>query len=85
MLLLQCSPQQTRKWLPAALWEHCLETLEIEETKVILQVKALQGAGKLGEFTAFFRELSFVIMPGLRALLKVANRAHPYLQAYLID
>ena len=39
----------------------------------------------MGEFTAFSRKLTMQVTPELRALLKVAPKAHPELQAMLID
>ena len=52
----------------------------------MLEIKALrEGCWKLGEFTAFSRKLVFNISLVLKSLLKVSNRAHPSLQALLID
>ena len=52
----------------------------------MLEVKALrEGAWKLSEYTAFHRHLCFVISPKLKVLLKIVPKAHPQLQAYLID
>ena len=39
----------------------------------------------MGEFMAFPQELIMQVTPELRALLKVAPKAHPELQAMLID
>ena len=39
----------------------------------------------MGEFTAFSQKLTMQVTPELRALLKVAPKAHPELQAMLID
>ena len=50
------------------------------------EVKSLkEGAWKLSEYAAFHRHLCFVTSPELKALLKIAPKAHPPLQAYLID
>ena len=49
-------------------------------------MKVLQeGAFKLVEFTAFAKHLTMRVSKELRALLKVAHKAHPELQALLID
>ena len=51
-----------------------------------MELKALrEGAWKLGEFTSFANNLTMRISPHLKALLKVANKAHPTLHALLID
>ena len=53
---------------------------------MLLEVKALrEGAWKLSEYTAFHCHLCFVISPELNALLKIVPKAHPQLQAHLID
>ena len=39
----------------------------------------------MGEFTAFSQKLVMQVTPELRALLKVAPKAHPELQVMLID
>ena len=52
---------------------------------VLLELKALQeGAFKLAEFTAFAKHLTMRVSKELCALLKVAHKAHPELQALLI-
>ena len=77
-LLLQRHPEHKRRWVPVASWGRCLEVLELEESRVLLELKALrEGAWKLSEFTAFAKNLVFNISHSLKALLKVANRAHP--------
>ena len=86
VLLLQRDPEHPRKWLPVATWGRCLDTLELHESRVMLELKALrEGSWKLSEFTAFHSKLSMVVSPELRALLKISNKAHPQLQAMLID
>ena len=56
------------------------------ESCVLLKLKALhEGAWKMGEFTTFSQKLTMQVTPELRALLKVAPKAHPELQAMLID
>ena len=51
-----------------------------------LELKALrEGAWKLSEYTAFSPRLTMRVSPELKALLKVAPKAHPDLQAQLID
>ena len=60
--------------------------LEQQESRVLLELRALhEGSWKLGEFTAFSSKLVMRISPELKALLKVSNKAHPELQALLID
>ena len=39
----------------------------------------------MGKFTAFSQNLTMQVTPELRALLKVTPKAHPELQAMLID
>ena len=52
----------------------------------MLELKALrEGAWKLSEYTAYSKNLVMRVTPDLRALLKVANRAHPSVHAMLID
>lgn len=52
----------------------------------MLELKALrEGAWKLSDFTAYARNLTMKITPHLKALLKVANKAHPSIHALLID
>ena len=72
--------------MPVASWGHCLKPLEKMESRVLLELKALrEGAWKMGEFMAFSQKLIMQVTPELRALLKVAPKAHPELQAMLID
>jgi len=69
-----------------ASWGRCLEVLEQTESRVLLELKALrEGAWKLSEFTAFAPNLVMKVSRDLRALLKIANKANPELQAMLID
>ena len=44
-----------------------------------------EGAFKLAEFTAFAKHLTMRVSKELRVLLKVVHKAHPELQALLID
>ena len=86
VLLLQRDPEHKRAWLPVASWGRCLDTGEKFESKVMLELKALrEGSWKLSEYTAFHQRLTYVISKELRALLKIAPKAHPQLQALLID
>ena len=79
-LLLQQHPGKPRTWMPIASWVHCIEPLEKMESRVLLELKALrEGAWKMGEFTAFSQKLTMQVTPELRALLKVAPKAHPEL------
>ena len=65
---------------------HCLELLEKIESCILLELKALQeGAWKMGKFTAFSQQLVMQVTLELHALLKVVPKAHPELQAMLID
>jgi hypothetical protein len=60
--------------------------LELEDSRVLLELKALrEGCWKLSEFTAYASNLSIKISPELKALLKIAPKAHPELHALLID
>ena len=86
VVLLQQDPEHRRRWLPVASWGRCLETLEKNDSRVLLELKALrEGCWKLADYTAFHKHLTMVVLPELRALLKISHRAHPELQAYLID
>ena len=44
-----------------------------------------EGAWKLAEYAAYHKNLVFVVSRDLRALLKIAHKAHPEIHAYLID
>ena len=80
VLLLQRHPEHRLKWSPVASWGRCLDVLEQQESRVLLELKAIrEGAWKLSEFTAFSQRLVFRISPELKALLKISNRAHPEL------
>ena len=60
--------------------------MEQEDSRVMLELKALrEGAWKLSEYTAYSKRLTMKISPYLKALLKVANKAHPATHAMLID
>ena len=73
-------------WCPVASWGRTLDALEGECSRVLLELKALrEGAWKLSEYTAYSKNLVMRVSPDLRALLKVANRAHPSVHAMLID
>ena len=86
VILLQRHPDRAREWAPVATWGRCLEALEQSDSRVLLELKALrEGAFKLAEFTAFAKHLTMRVSKELRALLKVAHKAHPELQALLID
>ena len=72
--------------MPMASWSHCLEPLEKLDSHVLLELKALyEGSRKMGEFTAFSQPLVIQVTLELCTLLKVALKAHPELQAMLID
>ena len=69
-----------------ATWGRCLEALEQLDSRILLELKALhEGAYKLSEFTAFAKHLTMRVSKELCALLKVAHKAHPELQAFIID
>ena len=86
VILLHRHPERPWEWVPVATWECCLEALEQLDSRVLLELKALhEGAYKLSEFTAFAKHLTMRVRKELRALLKVAHKAHPELQALLID
>ena len=85
-LLLQRHPGKPRTWTPVASWGRCLKPLEKMESCILLELKALQeGTWKMGKFTAFSQNLTMQVTPELWALLKVVLKAHPELQAMLID
>lgn len=86
IILLQRHPERRLTWCPVASWGRCLDVLEQQESRVLLELKALrEGAWKLSEFTAYASRLVMRVSPALKALLGVANKAHPELQAMLID
>ena len=69
-----------------ATWGRRLEALEQSDSCVLLELKVLhEGAYKLSEFTSFAKHLTMQVSKELRALLKVAHKACPELQAMLID
>ena len=69
-----------------ATWGRAVDGVERNESRVILELRALrEGAYKLVEFVAFANKLTMMVSPELRALLKISHRAHPELQALLID
>ena len=68
------------RWCPVASWGRTLDTLELEESQIVLELKAIRkGAWKLSEFTSFSWNLTMKISPQLKALLKIANKANPTL------
>lgn len=53
---------------------------------MLLELKALrEGCWKLAEFTAYAPILTMKVSLELKALLKIAPKAHPELHAMLID
>ena len=67
-------------------WGWCLEALEQLDSCILLALKALHESGyKLLEFIAFAKHPTMWVCKELRVLLKVAHKAHPELQALLID
>ena len=86
VVLLQWHPEQPREWAPVATWGCCLDALEQLDSCVLLELKALcEGTYKLLEFTAFAKHLTMRVRKELRALLKVALKVHPELQALLTN
>ena len=86
VILLQRHLERPREWAPVATWGRCLEALEQSDSCVLLELKALcKGAYKLSEVTASAKHLTMWVSKELRALLKVEHKAHPELQALLID
>ena len=86
MDLLQWHPEHPREWAPGATWGRCLEALEQSDSRVLLELRVLrEGTYKLLEFTAFAKHLTMRVSKELHALLKVAHKAHPELQALLIN
>ena len=80
VVLLQWHPERAREWALVATWGRCLEALEQSDSRVLLELKALQeGAFKLAKFTAFAKHLPMRVSKELRALLRVAQKAHPEL------
>ena len=83
---MQQQPGKLRTWMHIASWGRCLKLLEKMESRVLLELKALQeGTWTMGEFTAFFPATYYQVTLELRALLKVVLKTHPEFQAMLID
>ncbi len=60
--------------------------MEAEESKVLLELKAArEGCWKLSDFTAYAKRFLLRVSAELKALLKVASKVHPSLQAMLVD
>ena len=86
LVLLQWHPEQSREWVPVATWGCNLDALKQSDNHILLELKALhEGAYKLLEFTAFTKYCIMRVSKELHALLKVAHKVHPELQALLID
>ena len=86
VILLQRHLEQPREWVPVVTWGRCLEALKQSDSRILLELKVLhEGTYKLLEFTAFAKHLTMRVSKELHALLKVAHKAHPELQALLID
>ena len=80
VILLQWHPECAQEWALVATSGRCLEALEQSDSRILLELKALQeGAFKLAEFTAFAKHVTMRVSKELRALLKVAHKAHPEL------
>ena len=76
-VLVQRDPQHKRRWLPVASWGRTLTTLD---SRVLLEAKAAREAlWKLQHYTAFARKLTLACGRELKALLKIAGKAHPML------
>lgn len=85
-VLLQRHPEKRLTWLPVASWGRKLDAMELEQSRVLLELKAFrEGSWKLSEFTAYADNLTMKMTPQLRSLLKIAHKAHPELHAQLID
>lgn len=80
IILLQRHPDRKQTWCLVASWGRCLEFLECEDPRVLLELRALkEGFWKLAEYTAYAQKLVVCISPLLKSLLKMANRTHPTL------
>ena len=80
VILLQWHLERAREWVPVVTRGRCLKALEQSDSRVLLELKALQeGAFKLAKFTAFAKHLTMRVSKELRALLKVAHKVHPEL------
>ena len=85
VVLLQRNPDHRLKWCPVASWGRTLDAIEQEESRVLLELKAArEGCWKLSDFTAYASQFTLKVSPELKALLKVAHKAHPGLHAMLI-
>lgn len=84
--MLQRHPDRRLTWVPVASWGRCLDVMEQQESRVLLEAKAIrEGCWKLSEFTAYAKALVFRVSPQLKALLKVAHKSNPTLHAMLLD
>ena len=86
VILLQRNPEHRQQWLPVASWGRRLDIMETEDSRVLLELKALrEGCWKLNEYVSYSNNLTMKISADLKTLLKIAHRAHPELHALLID
>ena len=87
-VVLQRDPQAPRRWLPVSCWGRTLEATERHLPHVVLELMAFrEAAWKLADVCAYARpgQLSMAVSAELKALLKLAGKAHPQLQAMLVD
>lgn len=86
--LLQRDPEAPRSWLPVGSWGRVLLPTERQLPLVVLELMTFrEAAWKLGEVCAFTKpgQLQMAVSAELKALLKLAGKAHPQLQAMLVD
>ena len=69
-----------------ASWGCYLELLEKQESHIVLELKVpYEGNWKMSKFTALSQNLIIQVTPDFCAVLSVAPKAHPKLQAILIN
>lgn len=79
-VLLQRDPQAPRTWLPVGSWGRVLLATEQQLPRVVLELMGFrEAAWKLAEVCAYTQpgQLQMAVTPELKALMKLAGKAHP--------
>ena len=85
-IMLQQDPENSRRWLPVQSWGRMITLAERQQPVPMIEALALQeGLFKMKSHATTSQKLEVLVSPQLQALLKIAHRAHPKLQATLVD
>jgi len=85
-VMLQRDPKNSKEWAPVAGWGRALANTEDKDPIPLLELRALQeGLKKLALHAAHCQKLTIWVSREAQALYKLSHRAHPALQAMLID